>query len=118
MTVEAGFRIGDEGGGFGGGRRGGRGGRGGGRGYGDEGQSLNASPCCCLHTFDTSKLKCIGLQQYLTPQQSITQCLVSWTPSGADKQEFTLMEVQSTDTSCRRVLYHLSPPQHIAHLCL
>lgn len=37
VVVEAGFRIGDDGGGFGGGRRGGRGGRGGGRGYGDEG---------------------------------------------------------------------------------
>lgn len=41
VTVEAGFRVGDDGGGggFGGGRRGGRGGRGGGRSYGDEGQS-------------------------------------------------------------------------------
>lgn len=37
VVVEAGFRIGDDGGGFGGGRRGGRGGRGGGRAYGDEG---------------------------------------------------------------------------------
>lgn len=37
VTVESGFRIGDDGGGYGGGRRGGRGGRGGGRSYGDEG---------------------------------------------------------------------------------
>ncbi len=38
VTVEAGFRIGDDGGGFGGGRRGRGGGRGGGRNFGDEGQ--------------------------------------------------------------------------------
>jgi len=60
VVVEAGFRIGDDGGGFGGGRRGGRGGRGGGRGYGDEGQwlsklllfgrsiSLAAQTLCCM----------------------------------------------------------------------
>ena len=44
VTVEAGFRVGDDGGGgFGGGRRGGRGGRGGGRGYGDEGNCNDTS---------------------------------------------------------------------------
>ena len=58
VTVEAGFRIGDDGGGFGGGGRGGgrRGGRGGGRSFGDEGQLsffviMTLAWCAYMHLF-------------------------------------------------------------------
>ncbi len=67
MVVEAGFRIGDDGGGFGGGRRGGRGGRGGGRGYGDEGQWLSHCILCgcsnsVLHVHHVSGMLCPDIE--------------------------------------------------------